>query len=251
MAPDLGRMRAERLERVRSSMAEQEVDTLLLLHGPHVTYATGHVPPAVDASHAVHQRPVAVVTAADDAVHLDLWPELDDGMVTFASAVGPLRGRRVGVDEVTGAMHRAGVLDGAEIVDAGRVLAPARLCKTTDELACIDLAQRLNEDAMEAAQAAAIPGARRSEVAATFLRRLVELGGVPNLIDPIFEVMPRTRAGGARTSTGHVAFPTGVGDPLLAEGDLVWVDSGIGVHGYVSDFGRTWVVGRDPTPGER
>ncbi len=244
-------MRHDRLTRVRTAMDAQGVDVLLLLHGPHVSYVTGFVPPAVDVTHAVFDRPVAVVTAAGVDLRHDLWPELDERAPALAAAVGDVRGRRVGVDEMTGAMRRAGVLDGAELVHAARVLGPARLCKTDDELACIDLAQRLNNEAMEAARAALVPGARRSEVAGAFLRRLVELGGAPNLIDPIFERVPRHRDGGARTSTGHIAFPTGVGDPAFADGDLVWVDSGIGVHGYVSDFGRTWVVGRDPTPAER
>jgi Xaa-Pro aminopeptidase len=48
-----------------------------------------------------------------------------------------------------------------------------------------------------------------------------------------------------------VAFPTGVGDPLFNEEDLVWVDTGIGVEGYASDYGRTWVVGRDPSSAEQ
>jgi Xaa-Pro aminopeptidase len=243
-------MRAERLARTRAAMAEQGVDTLVLLHGPHVAYTTGHVPDAVDVTVATFRRPVAVVTADDARVHLDLWPELDEQAAGVAEAVGPARGRRIGVDEITGAMRRAGVLDGADLVDAGRVLGPARIVKTADELACIDLAQRCNEEAMEAARTALVPGARRSAVAGAFLRRLVELGGRPNLIDPIFELVPRRRDGGIRTSTGHVAFPTGVGDPTFAEGDLVWVDSGIGEHGYASDFGRTWVVGRDPTGDE-
>lgn len=247
----------ERLAKLRASMEAQGVDCCVLLHGPHVSYATGFVPDAVDVTHAVFRRAVAFVTGDDVRLHGpgSLWPELDDGAPALAAALadiaGDVRGRRVAVDEVTGAMRRAGVLAGAELVDAGRVLGPARLTKTADELACIDLAQRCNEEAMEAARAAAVPGARRSDVAGAFLHGLVELGARPNLIDPIFEVMPRTRDGGPRTSTGHVAFPTGVGDPVLQRGDLVWVDSGIGVHGYASDFGRTWVVGRDPTSDEQ
>lgn len=244
-------MRAERLAKVRASMEAQGVDTLVLLHGPHIAYATGYVPPAVDVTHAVFRRPVAVVTPDDERVHLDLWPELDDGMAGVAAAAGDVRGQRVGVDEITGAMRRAGVLEGADLVDAGRVLGPARILKTADEQACIALAQQTNSEAMEAARAALVPGARRSEVAGAFLRRLAELGNTPNMIDPIFERIPRTRTGGPRTSTGHIAFPTGVGNVAFADGDLVWVDAGIGVHGYASDFGRTWVVGRDPTPDER
>src|SRR3546814_20527999 len=29
-------------------------------------------------------------------------------------------------------------------------------------------------------------------------------------------------------------------------GDVIWVDTGIHVGGYASDFGRTWIVGDDP-----
>jgi Xaa-Pro dipeptidase len=77
------------------------------------------------------------------------------------------------------------------------------------------------------------------------------LGGGANLIDPIFQPMPRRVVDGPRTTTGSAAFPVGVGDPTLCDGDLVWVDSGIDHLGYASDFGRTWVVGRDPTPDEQ
>ena len=62
--PDLGRMGSERLARLRDQMRAQGVDGAVLLHGPHVTYATGYVPEAVDASHANHRRAVAVVGAA-------------------------------------------------------------------------------------------------------------------------------------------------------------------------------------------
>jgi Xaa-Pro aminopeptidase len=268
-AVDLARMRRERLDRLRSQMGQQQVDAAILLHGPNVTYATGYVPDAVDASHVNHQRPVALVGAAgpvhlhihDDTDELDatigpgLWPELDDDMDALRRAVldaiGDTAGRRIAVDAVTGAMARAGVLTDAELVDASRVLGPARLCKTDDEVACIERSQILNEQAMAVAHTACAPGASRSQVAGAYLRTLRELGGDHNEIDPIFQVMPRRRDAGARTSTGDVAFPTGIDDPVFTEGDLVWVDAGHGYEGYASDFGRTWIVGRDPSAAER
>ena len=298
--PDLRRMGAERLGRLRDQMQAQGVDGAVLLHGSHVTYATGHVPEAVDASHANHRRAVAIVSAADGPARLHahdpvgdvaaacaeagapLWPELDDGVVAVGAAIaevlGDVTGRRVAVDAVTGAMARAGVLDGAELVDASRVLGLARVVKTDDELACIDEAQRHTERAMDAAQAACVPGATRAEVVGTFLAALRDGGATSgvagtglaalrdgdatsgvagtglayrNGIDPIFQPMPARRDGGARTSTGHVAFPTGVDNPVFAEGDLVWVDAGVGFCGYMSDFGRTWVAGLGPTPAEQ
>ena len=277
-AADPGRMGSERLSRLRDQMRAQGVDGAVLMHGPHVTYATGHVGDAVDASHANHRRAVAIVGAADGPARLHahgeageavaagadlgvaLWPELDDGAAAVGAAVaevlGDVAGRRVAVDAVTGAMARAGVLDGAELVDASRVLVPARVIKTADELACIDQSQRHTEMAMVAAQAACVPGAARAEVAGAFLAALRDGAPGPdrayrNEIDPIFQPMPARRDGGPRTSTGHVAFPTGVDNPVFEEGDLVWVDAGVAWRGYMSDFGRTWVVGRDPTPLER
>ena len=275
---DFGRMGSERLARLRDQMRAQGVDGAVLLHGPHVTYATGHVPDAVDASHANHRRAVAIVGSAAGPARLHahdpvgdvaavcaeagapLWPELDDGAAAVGTAIaevlGDVAGCRVAVDGVTGAMARAGVLDGAELVDASRVLGPARVVKTADELACIDQAQRHSERAMGAAQAACAPGATRAEVAGAFLAAL--RNGDPGLslaysneIDPIFQPMPTCRDGGPRTSTGHVAFPTGVDNPVFAEGDLVWVDAGVGFRGYMSDFGRTWVAGRSPTSAEQ
>ena len=58
---DVGRMRRERLSRLRHHMAAQDVVATVLLHEPHVAYASGHVGPAVDSTHAVYQRPVAII----------------------------------------------------------------------------------------------------------------------------------------------------------------------------------------------
>jgi len=37
----------------------------------------------------------------------------------------------------------------------------------------------------------------------------------------------------------------------LVEGDVLWTDVSITYQGYCSDFGRTWIVGRDPSPRQR
>jgi Xaa-Pro dipeptidase len=271
MAPiDAGRMHRQRHARLQAELARQGVEAALLLHGPNVAYATGEEVRGVDVSYATFERPVALVVAGEDRPHLlachdhqtfdverhpAASPELDEGADDLArllaEVVGPLAGRRVAIDEQTGAMLRAGVLDGADVTDAAHLVGAAKLTKTDDELACIAEAQRRNEEAMAAIQGSAHLGATRSEVAGAFLARLVELGVESNLIDPIFQPMPRMVADGPRTTTTTVAFPTGVGDPAFGEGDLVWVDSGIDHLGYASDFGRTWVVGRDPNAAER
>jgi len=265
---DRVRMRRERLERLQAEMRDQDVEAAVLLHGPNVTYATGFVPDAIDASHVNYHRTLAIVPvegpahlhAHGDVAGLDaltgapVWPELDDDMDRLGRAlhesIGDLAGRRIAIDSMTGAMARADVVAGADLVDASRVLGPARLCKTDDEVACIERSQILNEQAMQSAYLRCVPGASRSTVAGEYLRALRELGGEHNEIDPIFQMMPRRRDEGARTSTGDVAFPTGIEDPVFVEGDLIWVDAGHGYEGYASDFGRTWIVGREPSAEE-
>jgi len=41
-------------------------------------------------------------------------------------------------------------------------------------------------------------------------------------------------------------FPLSADDRPFVEDDLVWVDNGLAYEGYMSDYGHTWVVGRDP-----
>lgn len=265
---DLKRMRKQRLARLRAEMENQNVDAAVLLHGPNVTYATGFVPDAIDASHVTHQRAVAIVTCDRVRLHTHnqtadleceigsaLWPELDDDMQAMRAAVqelaGDLAGQRITVDSVTGAMARAGLFDGARLVDSNRVLGAARLVKTDDEIACIERSQILTEWAMEPAREACVVGATRRDVAGVFLAALRGSGGDHNEIDPIFQPMPRAQSEGPYTSSGAIAFPTGVGNPTYKKGDLVWVDSGHGYQGYASDYGRTWIVGREPSAAER
>ena len=267
--PDVGRLRGERFAKLQAQMAADGLDALVLLHGPHVAYATDCLPPAIDVTHASARRPIAVVVAdhprpsllggdpsdLDVDAHPGFWPELDEGAADLGAQLdailGPrARSGRVAVDCMTGAMRRAGVLAAAEITDAAPTMAAVKLHKTVDELACIHQAQIRTNRAMTSVAEALVPGVRRSELAALFLHRLQEEGIHANVIDVIFQPMARRLADGPRTNTGHLAFPTWSGDPVYAEGDLIWVDAGSHYHGYASDFGRTWVVGRPPTPAE-
>jgi Xaa-Pro aminopeptidase len=63
--------------------------------------------------------------------------------------------------------------------------------------------------------------------------------------------MPRSLADGPWTVHGDIPFPLPSAPVPLADGDVVWVDTGVHVGGYASDFGRTWIVGDDPTPTAR
>jgi Xaa-Pro aminopeptidase len=125
------------------------------------------------------------------------------------------------------------------------------LIKSPDEQECIRRAQSINEQAMLDVEQLVAPGVRDTELSACFLERIFELGAWSNTVDPIFQVMPPSRAEGPYSSTGDVVFPTPTTNRVLAAGDVVWVDSGLNYGGYQSDFGRTWCVGGAPTAQQR
>jgi Xaa-Pro aminopeptidase len=124
----------------------------------------------------------------------------------------------------------------------------ARVVKTTDELACLRHALWITEQAMADVQAGLKPGARQTDLTAAFLHRAFELGAEANVLDPIWQVMPNCQADLPWTVHGDLACPLLSTERTLAEGDVLWVDSGIMYGGFHSDFGRTWVVGQDPSP---
>jgi Xaa-Pro aminopeptidase len=271
--PDLPRMRAERHARLQQELARQELDGLVLMGSTAVSYAAGLAAPAEDSSRASIFRAVVVVVKGDrapyvytlardglppelppDHAHGPLFPDLEDGADDLVRVLSDhfSAGARLAVDDETHPMLRR--LGAYEWLDGRAALAPAKLCKTVDELACIREAQRISELAMVDARRALRPGVHQSDLSAVFLRRAFELGTSAGGIDPIWQVMPSSKDQGPWTSHGGLAYPTASTDRLLREGDVIWVDAGIAWNGYASDYGRTWIASNDPavpTPRQR
>jgi Xaa-Pro aminopeptidase len=270
--PDMSRMRRETGARLRTAMAERGVDAMVLLGNNAVVYATGTSWPLGDAGLSYVERPVAVVLADDqwphlylpfregasqeselpaDHLHGPVYLEFDEGVTNFARLLGELipAGSTVAVDELTGAMSRARELlfpNGAP-VDAAAVVSAAKVIKTQDELACIRTAVRITDEAMVEVQKALAPGIRQIDLSARFLRRAFELGAMASMLEPIWQVMPRSKAEGVWTTHGDLALPLLSTARELTKGDVLWTDVSITYQGYCSDFGRTWIVGQDPS----
>lgn len=257
---DFARLRRERLAKLHQSMRANDVDALILIGQTNVAYATGARAPAADASLAAHQRMVAVVHADDEWPHLftafhdGAPPELPDdhrheplpvesevGAVALAAVV---EAGRFAIDEYTFALYRA--LDELGPVDAAPVMSAAKIVKTRDEIELIRAAELINEAAMRDVEEFLAPGVYATELSGRFLRRIHELGATANTVDPIFQVMPASIDAGPFSLTGDLVFPTVTRPQRLDRGDVIWVDTGINFHGYASDFGRTWIVGRGP-----
>lgn len=270
--PDLTRMRRETSVRLHAAMADQGVDALVLLGNGSVVYATGISWPLADAGLSHVERPVAIVLADDEHPHLFLpfregaasetdlpadhlhgpvYLEFEEGVEQFAETLSGLvpAGATIGVDELTGAMRRAGNrLFPRPPVDAAPVVGAAKLVKTIDQISCLRRATQITEQAVSEIQAALAPGVRQIDLSAEFVRRAFELGASTNMFDSIWQVMPASKAEGTWTTTGDLALPLLTTERELQRGDVLWTDVSITYQGYCSDHGRTWIVGQDPTP---
>jgi len=270
--PDLARMRRETGARLRAAMKDQGVDALILLGNGNVVYATGASWPLLDAGLSHVERPVAIVLADDEYPHLflpfregasdetylpadhlhpPLYLEFAEGVEHFGRVLAELipAGATVAVDELTGAMRRAAgrLFPGGAPADAAPVVGAAKLVKTPDQIACIRRACRITEQAVVDVQKSLAPGVRQLDLSASFVRRAFELGATANMLEAIWQVMPGTKAEGAWTTTGDLALPLLTTERELAKGDVLWTDVSITYNGYCSDFGRTWLVGQEPT----
>jgi Xaa-Pro aminopeptidase len=271
--PDLSRMRRETGARLRLAMTERGVDALILLGNNAVVYATGASWPLGDAGLSHVERPVAVVLAGDDWPHLFLpfregashetdlpadhlhgpvYLEFEEGVTDFARTLNELipAGSVVAVDEFTGAMSRArkSLFPNGAPLDAGAIVSAAKSVKTPDELSCMRTAIRITDEAMVEVHKRLAPGIRQIDLSASFLRRAFELGATASMLEPIWQVMPPSKAEGVWTTHGDLALPLMSTERELVEGDVLWTDVSITYRGYCSDFGRTWIVGRDPSP---
>jgi len=270
--PDMARMYTESGARLRSAMADNGVDALILLGNGNVVYATGASWPLLDAGLSHVERPVALVLADDphphlfmpfregaasesqipaDHLHPPVYLEFDEGVEHFARVVAELTpaGATVAVDELTGAMRRAAdrLFGDTTPVDAAVVVGAAKLVKTPDQIACIRKACRITEEAAVDVQKALAPGVRQIDLSAQFVRRAFELGATANMLEAIWQVMPVSKAEGTWTTTGDLALPLLTTERALAAGDVLWTDVSITYHGFCSDFGRTWLVGDAPS----
>jgi Xaa-Pro aminopeptidase len=270
---DADRLHEYRRRRLRDAMAAQDFDAIVLLGATNAEYA-GASPPVADAMR-MHFEPVVVVVPASgpfvvctrfpeelrpgngdpessDVVHPAIETEYPEGVAQLAALVRDVvpSASRIGFDEFTSPMigELDRLLPGVEIGDATTATAAARLIKSSDEIACLREAQRINELAMYDIEAALVPGVRQNELSARFLHRCFELGATASIIDPIWSITPRSVADGTYTANGDVGFPLASNDRFLREGDLILCDSGISWNGYHSDFGKTWICSLDPKP---
>ena len=262
---DFERMRVERHARLVDQMQAQGVDVLLAAGQSAVGYATGAVAPAAEGGRAAHKRAVAVLTvdgappelytpypdgvpsALDrEHVHGGLDLEWDDDARVLAES---LPAGRLAVDDLTMPLRAA--LDDRDLVDASGVIGAAKVVKTARRgrvhPACAgDQRCRDRRRPTDVATWGQGDRAHRPLVAQPVRARCVVEHRRPDLAGDGPHRRRTPAVDHRRPRVPHA-------DPAsrFAEGDLVWVDNGVNYGGYQSDYGNTWIVGREPNARER
>jgi Xaa-Pro dipeptidase len=247
--PGIGRDELEaRLENARSAMIERGADAMIIGAGASLRYFTGVAWGATERLVAMvlprRGRASMICPAfelgsleASLAIEADirLWQEDENPFSLAGQILAMARANTLAFDPalpfsayggLKAVSPSLGVIDAAPIVDG------CRSVKSASELALMRHAKALTLDIHARAARMLRPGITTGEV-----RRFIDAAH---------------RAGGADGGStfcavqfGHAtAYPHGVpGEQVLAEGDLVLIDTGCQVRGYHSDITRTYVFG--------
>lgn len=133
---------------------------------------------------------------------------------------------------------------GLELVDAAELIWRLRMLKSEAEVAYIVESNRVNGEALASAFAAIRAGDDELEIARVVGRSIVDAGAVRPpyaQVNILTEAKSCARGGGARLLGPMSEY-------ALADGDLLFVDSGAVTAGYWGEFGRMASVG---PPSER
>lgn len=243
-----------RIEKALTLMQQNELDAVLLNAGTNLRYFTG-----VD--WYASERLVAALLLRDGRLvyvlpHFEIgsiqpriliegdilsWQEHDNPYQLCADAVTAFAGNRakVAIDESAQFFIADGLLQAVptlQLSNAKVITAGCRMQKSAAELALIQRAMDMTLAVHQATASILYPGISTAEVT--------------SFID---EAHRRVGASGSYFCIvlfgGDTAFPHGVANPKpLEDGDMVLIDTGCRVHGYLSDITRSYVFG---TPSDK
>jgi Xaa-Pro dipeptidase len=249
--------RLKRIARAQEIMREKGIDALYLDVSSSMVYFTGlnfrrtermhsAVLPAkgdiVYVSPAFEVEKLKTMTSFGDKI--EVWEEDDDPTAVVTETVRSLGCSKgvIAVDEATpfftfDGLRRAG--NSYTFVNAVEVTAACRMIKSEHELALMQTAKNITLEAHKAAACIMREGITTTEVQAFLVAAHKKLGseGVPPFNAVLF---------GEAT-----AYPHGVPyAQTLKDGDMVLIDTGAPVDGYLSDITRSYVFGT-PTKRQR
>ncbi|MBX2883547.1 MAG: aminopeptidase P family protein [Granulosicoccus sp.] len=239
----------DRLKLLRTKMADENVDLLVLGPGGHLAWLTDTRPHA-------DERALLFCVSAKDAAFLMPSLETDSArrqtdlpFFEWADAEGPdgaldalldsfnmHTARSIVIDETMRADHAALIQDrlqSAKRQFCESTIGALRARKDADEITKLKQNARIADQAMQTAWDAMRPGMSESDVAA-IVRESFKASGAT----PMFTIVG---AGGNGALPHHHT-----GDTLLKDGDAVVMDIGAGRDGFSSDITRMAAIGSPP-----
>lgn len=241
----------ERVERLRERMHSGGLDAVAVVPGPNLYYLSGlqfHLSerPTV-ALFRTDDRPLFVVPHLEEGkakqapypVEVFGWTDAQGPREVFQTALASLIGSKaqVGVEGRRCRYLELELLKGLAISNADEVFDRLRMTKDEAEVAAMEEAARMAEEAFEATLPFIRPGVTEKAVAAEMVTQLLRAGSEPEL--PFFPLV----ASGPNGADPHL-FPTG---RKLQVGDMVVIDWGATHQGYMSDITRCVALG-EPDP---
>ncbi len=239
-----------RLTKLSASLRTGNLDALVLNAGPSLVYLTG-------LHFHLSERPVVAIFTADREPVIIL-PELEmlkvkgmpvrafpypenpaewDGTFRHAIESLGLDGKRIGVEPrqmrlLEFRYIKAGAPE-SDFPDASDVVSRLRVRKNADEVAAMRKAVRVAQSALEATIPFIKIGMTEKEIAGELVVNLLRDGSQSEM--PFAPIV----SGGPNGANPH-ATPS---DRKIQRGDLLVVDWGAAVDGYISDLTRTFAVG--------
>ena len=244
-------MYPSRLKKLNRLLRSSNLDALALNPCPSLVYLTG-------LHFHLMERPVVAFFTVDSAPVLVL-PELEilklrtlpfeiqafpygedpaewDDVFLAAGLSLELQGKRIGVEplhmRILEFCKVIAVAGETECPDATQMVGSLRVCKDAGEVSAMRKAVRVAQEALEAILPSIKVGVSEKEIAAELVAQLLRHGSQPEM--PFAPIV----SSGPNSANPH-ASPS---DRKLRHGDLLVVDWGASVEGYISDLTRTFAV---------
>jgi Xaa-Pro dipeptidase len=244
-------MNINRLEKLRQQMAAYQLNGIALVPGPNLVYFSG--------IHAhLSERPIVLFiptegtpaiiiptleamkarTAGIPEERIFDWSDnvwCEDAFENIADELN-LSGWKLGVEtlymRVLESQHLFDCAPGLKIIPADELIDTLRGIKDADEIAMMQKAVVVAEEAMNSLLPDIRIGMSEKQIAGMLTQKLLDAGADAVSFSPIV-------ASGPNSAIPH-AVPT---DRQIQEGDLLLFDWGALVNGYASDLTRTFAVG--------
>jgi Xaa-Pro dipeptidase len=253
-------MENDRLPRLLKALEESEFQAIALNPGPGLFHLTGlsfHLSERpVVGLFAANQRPILILPELErskaeasclDLDLIDYGEDLTDRIRAFSTAAKQFRlsGRLIGVDPLRFRVFELRLLEAAApdatFGSAETIFANLRMTKDEREIASLRQAVVVAQEALESTLPHIDVGVSERELTSELVLQLLRHGSDPEL--PFSPIV----ASGPNSALPH-ALPS---DRKLQVGDLLILDWGARMGGYISDITRTFAIGQiDPELGK-